>query len=109
MYTLINVEIYTELPIGYYNNYNNNNNNNLVYKLNKALYGLKQSPCLWYKHLTTILTKLGFIIFPYNKAIFIYITYKIIIIYYVNDLIIIGPNKDQINKIIKEVNKDIKL
>jgi hypothetical protein len=121
----IDTEIYTELPTGYYinninnngyytNNINNNgyytnNINNKVCKLNKAIYGLKQSPRLWYKHLTTILSKLSFIIFPYDEAVFIHINYKIIIVCHVDDLIITGPNKAQIELISKEVNKEIKL
>jgi len=38
---------------------------------------------------------------PFNKVIFINKKLKIIIIYYINDLIIIGPNKDKITKITK--------
>ena len=61
--------------MGYYTN-----NPNKVYKLHKALYSLKQSPRLWYKHLSNILNKLGFIIFSYNKAVFIHIKYNYIYI-----------------------------
>jgi Reverse transcriptase (RNA-dependent DNA polymerase) len=42
VHALIDVEIFTELPTGYYDN----NRPNKVCKLNKALYGLKQSPHL---------------------------------------------------------------
>ena len=100
----IDTEIYTELPTGYYTD-----SNNKVCKLNKALYGLKQSPRLWYKHLTTLLNKLGFEIFPYDEAVFIHIAYKIIIVCHVDDIIITGPNNNQIQDIIQQVNKDIKL
>ena len=104
VHALIDVEIYTELPTGYYTN-----TPNKVCKLNKALYGLKQSPRLWYKHLYNILNKLGFTIFPYDEAVFIHIEYKIIIICHVDDFITTGPNNTQIQLIIKEVNKEIKL
>jgi hypothetical protein len=104
VHALIDVEIYTELPTGYYTN-----TPNKVCKLNKALYGLKQSPRLWYKHLYNILNKLGFTIFPHDEAVFIHIEYKIIIICHVDDFITTGPNDNLIALIIKEVNKEIKL
>jgi len=64
---------------------------------------------LWYKHLSTILIKLGFIIFPHDEAVFIHISFQIIIICHVDDLIITGPNNNQIEQIITELNKTIKL
>ena len=64
---------------------------------------------MWYKHLTTLLNKSGFEIFPYDEAVFINITYKIIIVCHVDDIIITGPNNNQIQQVIQQVNKDIKL
>ena len=64
---------------------------------------------MWYKHLSTILIKLGFIIFPHDEAVFIHIDFQIIIICHVDDLIITGPNNNQIEQIITELNKTIKL
>jgi len=100
----IDTEIYTELPTGFYTK-----EVSKVCKLNKALYGLKQSPRLWYKHLSAILIELGFIIFPYDEAVFMHITYSMIIICHVDDLIITGPDNIQIQQIVTEINKDIKL
>ena len=53
------------------------------------LYGLKQLPHLWYKYLSMILIKLGFIIFLYEEAVFINTSYQIIIICHV-DLMDVG-------------------
>jgi hypothetical protein len=99
----IDKEIYTEQPTGF------NNNSNKVCKLNKALYGLKQSPRLWYKHLSNIFKKLDFQIFAHDEAAFIHAKYSIIIICHVDDLIITGPNKNQIDEIINKITKQLKL
>ena len=45
----------------------------------------------------------------FDKAIFIYLEYKIIILCYVDDLIIIGSNKDIINNIINKLSNKIKI
>jgi Reverse transcriptase (RNA-dependent DNA polymerase)/gag-polypeptide of LTR copia-type/Integrase core domain/GAG-pre-integrase domain len=112
----IDKEIYMEQPIGFESNYYNNNNNNkrtknpnLVCKLNKALYGLKQSPRLWYKYLLDKIKNLGFIVLLYDEAIFIHKEYNIIIICYVDDLIITGPNKTNIDIIITQLSKVLKV
>ena len=99
----IDKDIYIIQPIGH------ELNNNKVCKLNKALYGLKQSPRLWYKYLLDICTKLGFKTLPYDKGIFINEANKTIIICYVDDLIITSPNKLEIDLIISNISKVLKL
>jgi hypothetical protein len=84
-------------------------NNKLVCKLNKALYGLKQSPRLWYKYLLDACKEHGFIILPFDKAIFIHEEYKIIIICHIDDLIITGPNETKLNNIITKLSNKLKL
>jgi hypothetical protein len=118
----IDKEIYVEQPLGFENNNyinkninkrlkidNNNNSNKIVCRLNKALYGLKQSPRLWYKHLLEVCKELNFDILPFDEAIFINKELKIIIICHVDDLIITGPNKDEINKITINMSNKLKL
>jgi hypothetical protein len=51
----------------------------------------------------------SFIILLFNKAIFIYEEYKIIIICYINDLIIIGPDKTKITDIVYKLSNKLKL
>ena len=65
---------------------------NKVYKLNKALYGLKQSPRIWYNHLANNLAKEGFYPIFADQAVFKNDTLGIIIICYVDDLLVFGPN-----------------
>ena len=56
-----------------------------------------------------ILIKLGFIIFLYDKAVFINTSYQIIIICHIDDLIISGPNDNKLDEIVTEINKTINL
>ena len=86
----IDEEIYVQLPTGFYNN------NNKVCRLRKALYGLKQSLRLWYKYLSKILNKLGYAVFNCDEGAFINPTTQSIIMCYVDDLLITGPNADKI-------------
>jgi hypothetical protein len=103
VHAYIDAEIYVIPPTGFYNN------NNKVCKLKKALYGLKQSPRLWYKFLSKILYKLGFHTFPYDDGAFINPNIQTAILYHVDDLIIIGPDKNIIEKIARESSKEIDL
>ena len=96
IYAYIDTEIYIIPPTGF------DKNNNKACKLKKALYGLKQSPRLWYKFLSKILYNLGFHTFLYNDGAFINPNIQTTILYYVDDLIIIGPN----NKIIKDIARE---
>ena len=98
----IDTEIYIEQPIGF-------TKGNTVCKLLKALYGLKQAPRLWYMHLSTILKRLGFNVFPYDEATFIHHRLRIIIISYVDDFIVTGPDTKAIKEVMKKVQESIKL
>jgi hypothetical protein len=98
----IDKEIYVKQPTGF-------EKGNYVCKLKKALYGLKQSPRLWYKYLKDILYKYGFKVLPYDEGVFINTTNSIIILCHVDDLIVVGPNKAQIESIINQASKDIKI
>ena len=80
----------------------------LVCRLLKALYGLKQSPRQWYKHLEAILAQLGFKLVA-NQVIFKHTQRKIIILGYVDDLLIFGPNILEINSLYKRLEKLLKI
>ena len=70
---------------------------NLVYKLNKSLYGFKQAPMCWYKRFDSFVMSLG-----YNRLSSDHCAdYKrfedddfIILLLYVDDMLVAGPNKD---------------
>jgi hypothetical protein len=94
IHTLIDIEIYMQLPTGYYQD---NKYKNKVYRLKKAIYGLKQSPRLWYKYLSTKLKELGYVVFNYDPGAFINKDTNSIILCHVDDLLIMGPNPELIN------------
>lgn len=61
--------------------------------LQKALYGLKISPLLWYNHLSNTLEKLGFRTVPDTNCLFV--SHSMILIFYVDDILILYEPKDQ--------------
>jgi hypothetical protein len=76
---------------------------NLVFRLNKTLYGLKQVPKCCYKRFDYIIISLG-----YNKIISDHcIYYKkfeeegdfIILLLYMDDILIVDPNKDRFHEL----------
>ena len=99
----IDAAIYTILPIGIYND------SNKACLLKKALYGLKQAPRLWFKYLSTALSKLGFTIFPYDEGIYINHNTSCIIICHVDDILIIHKDMNYINEISNKAQEYIKI
>jgi len=75
---------------------------NLVCRLTKSLYGLKQAPRCWYKRFDSFIISLG-----YNRLYSDHCAYCkssgdndfIILLLYVDDMLVIGPNKDQIQEL----------
>jgi len=76
---------------------------NLVCRLNKSLYSLKQAPRYWYKRFDSFIISLG-----YNRLSSNHCTYYkrfeendvfIIILLYVDDILVIGPNKDRVQEL----------
>ncbi|KJZ70562.1 hypothetical protein HIM_10030 [Hirsutella minnesotensis 3608] len=74
-----------------------------VCKLNKALYGLKQAPRIWYQTLTTFLKDLGF--YPLTSDVGIFVKGHTYIAVYVDDLLIAGPSKGEIQKLKDALSK----
>ncbi|KAJ1021015.1 hypothetical protein NDA13_005643 [Ustilago tritici] len=76
-----------------------------VYKLIKSLYGLKQSGQEWHKELNTHLRRLGF--FPLLNVPCIYLrgtgASQVIIAVYVDDMLIVSPQRDQVNQAKKAI------
>ena len=93
----IDADIYTILPIGVYNNPNK------VCYLNKALYGLKQSPRLWNKYLKEVLETLDFRVFPYNEGVYINKNTKAILIYHIDDILVLHSDINYIRKLAKKI------
>jgi ATP-binding cassette subfamily B (MDR/TAP) protein 1 len=73
---------------------------NLVCRLNKSLYGLKQAPRYWYKRFDSFIISLGYTRLSSDHCTY----YKrfeendvfIILLLYVDDMLVIGPNKDRV-------------
>jgi hypothetical protein len=78
-----------------------------VLKLEKNLYGQKQAGRVWYQHLNKNLLKLGFKASNIDECVFYY--GKTIFIVYTDDTILIGPNKEEIDELIKKLGKVFKI
>ncbi|KAA6409398.1 MAG: hypothetical protein FRX48_06951 [Lasallia pustulata] len=93
LYRPLEEEVYVEQPTGF----SAKGKEELVCLLNKALYRLKQSPRIWYKTISTTLKGLGFQRSEYNHGLFINHKKPAYITLYVNDIHLIGPDKEYIN------------
>lgn len=91
LYGNVNDEVYVEQPTGYEEDADS------VCLLDKALYGLKQSPRIWYETLTEFLKSLGFE--ALNADLSVFTRHGMIIAIYVDDLLIVGPSKDDITEV----------
>lgn len=74
----------------------------MVCRLTKSLYGLKQASRCWYKRFDSFIIILG-----YNRLSSDHCTYYkrfeenafIILLLYVDDMLVVGPNKDQVQEL----------
>jgi hypothetical protein len=94
LYGEIDADIYIEQPEGFCSK----ERPDQVCKLKKALYGLKQAPRVWYNTLTDYLKTLGFTPLTADNCIF-YDGKETYIAVFVDDLLIIGPSKPNIDTI----------
>ena len=69
-----------------------------VCRLKKALYGLKQAPRAWYAKIDAFLLDQGFVNSPSNTTLYVKqtLTYLLIISLYVDDLLLMGSEDDEI-------------
>ena len=91
-------EIYILQPEGF----EEQGKENLVCRLTKSLYGLKQTPRCWYKRFDSFISSLGYYRLSSDHCTY----YKrsgdsdfIILLLYVDDMLVVGPNKDQIQEL----------
>ncbi|PKU76601.1 Retrovirus-related Pol polyprotein from transposon TNT 1-94 [Dendrobium catenatum] len=82
-----------------------------VCKLNKALYGLKQSPREWYATLSNHLQLFGFSISNADPSLFIYKSgsTKLYILIYVDDILLTGNSKPEINRLLASLHDKFKM
>lgn len=93
-------EVYMTLPLGYKPKITTPSSQPIVCKVIKSLYGLKQASRQWNVKLTEILQILGF---TQSKADYSLFTKGkddtlIVLLVYVDDILITGPNLDIISK-----------
>ncbi|GJR47309.1 retrovirus-related pol polyprotein from transposon TNT 1-94 [Tanacetum coccineum] len=101
-------EIYMLQPEGF----EQKGKDNLVCKFNKSLYGLKQAPRCWYKRFNSFIRSL-----EYNRLHADPCEYFkrfgnndfIILLLYVDDMLVAGPNKDRINKLKAQLAREFEM
>ena len=77
---------------------------NKVCKLKKALYGLKQSPRVWYNTFASFMKELGFHPIDADYSVFIDPRTGTIVALYVDDVLITGPNRADIQRVKDALN-----
>jgi Reverse transcriptase (RNA-dependent DNA polymerase) len=97
-------EVYMTLPPGY----KKEEGTNMTCKLIKLIYGLKQSLRVWYEKFSSYLISYNFKISNSDHSLFVKIDHTCItvILVYVDDIIIIGNNEENIQHI-KKQQKDM--
>ncbi|KAE8725167.1 Eukaryotic translation initiation factor 3 subunit E [Hibiscus syriacus] len=101
-------EIYMLQPEGF----EEKEKKNLVCRLNKSLYGLKQAPMCWYKRFDSFILCLG-----YNRLNADPCAYFkrsgdndfVILLLYVDDMLVAGPNKDYIEELKAQLAREFEM
>jgi hypothetical protein len=98
----IDRELYMAIPKGF--DIDEGRTDDYALKLHKNVYGQKQAGQVWNKYLVDILTKrVGFLQSKVDKCVFY--RGKTMYILYTDDSILAGPDKKEINQIIKDMKK----
>lgn len=100
-------EVLMQQPPGYVNA----THPHYVCKFHKSLYGLKQAPRAWFERFTFHLLHLGFTASMADSSLFIYHSHGTIIylLFYVDDIIIIGNKSSHISSLIIALSTIFKL
>jgi Reverse transcriptase (RNA-dependent DNA polymerase) len=92
----VSEEIYVEQPTGFEAG---GHGGPKVCRLKRALYGLKQSARLWQEKLSRVLQSLGYTPTSADHCIYRNAETGIVVATYVDDFLIFGPRKDQIDEL----------
>ena len=96
-------ELYMEIPLGY-NIEGKQASKDYVLKLHGNTYGQKQAGRVWFQHLKTkLVKKVGFTQSKVDECIFY--KGKVVYVLYTDDSILTGPNKQEIEQVIKDIEK----
>ena len=101
LYGTVDEDIYVEQIEGF------DDKSGRVCKLKKALYGLKQAPRVWYQTISRFLHEYGLTSLAADSAIFT--GTDIIVGLFVDDIIIVGPDKEKIQKFKEALSKQFKM
>lgn len=103
----IEEEIYMKQPTGYVQT----GKEHLVCKVKKGLYGLKQSARAWAKRLTKFLATIGFRPLSADNNVFVKgdIRTGLTMTVYVDDIKLIGSNKQAMKQVIEELSAEFKV
>lgn len=82
-----------------------------VCQLHKALYGHKQAPRAWNQKLQTTFSSWGFNTYKANTSLFIHghVSNLLILLVYVDDILVTGPNPFFIHQLITDLNNSFSL
>jgi len=103
-------DLYMKLPAGFTvpgRTITEQDRKDYVLKLEKNLYGQKQAGRVWYLHLRKNLMKLGFQPSQHDECVFYY--GKTVFIVYTDDTILLGPDKDEIDLLVKRLSRNFKI
>ena len=75
--------------------------------LKKALYVTRQEPCIWYRTLTKFLTSCEFR--PINVDLSVFAKKGIILVIYVDDLLLVGASRSEIQNIKDSLQKRFRI
>ena len=111
-YTQADIErdLYMKLPAGFTlsdRTITDQDRKDYVLKLEKNLYGQKQAGRVWYLHFRKNLMKLGFKPSEHDECVFYY--GKTIFIVYTDDTILLGPDQQEIDTLVKKLGKTFKI
>ena len=96
-------DVYVSLP-AMFEDESGINPNDTCLKLKKSLYGMKEAPKLWADFLSKALVKAGFEASAEDLGI--YYGRGMAIAVYVDDVLFFGPNEDEMEKVIDELQTD---
>jgi len=98
----IDADVYVEQPTGY-------GDSKYVCKLKRGLYGLKQSPRLWQEKLRKALNKFGYYALDADSCIYRNPSTGVILSTYVDDFLIFGKNRAEIETLKEYLNTQFKM
>jgi hypothetical protein len=107
LYGLLDEDVYVIQPHMF--EFGGDGDDILVCKLKRALYGLKQASKVWYNTIHKFLTELGFKRSNSNHAVFTDPRTGIFLAMYVDDLLLFGPNLDDLQDIQNQLKQRFKM